>query len=128
SFSCVKEGPTLADATNATLILTNIQVADAGSYVALVTNVAGAATSGVAMLIVDARPLIATQPDNLILAPGASGTLSVSATGPALSYRWLRDDLTLPAATNATLTISNAGPAERGSYQVIITNSFGSIT
>jgi hypothetical protein len=49
---CLNCAP-LSGRTNSVLILTNVQLADAGPYTVVVTNLAGGATSGVARLQVD---------------------------------------------------------------------------
>src|SRR5437016_2869957 len=54
----------LAGKTNQTLILTNVQTANAGSYVVAITNVTGAVTSAVAILTVLVPPTITRQPTN----------------------------------------------------------------
>ena len=54
----------LANATNAGLILTNVQSFNAGDYSVFVTNVEGAVTSGVATLTVWIPPKITKQPSN----------------------------------------------------------------
>jgi len=77
---------------------------------------------------VDVQPFILTQPGDISLAPGASTSLVAVASGPALSYHWLHNDLQVSVETNATLTISNAMPGVQGTYQVIITNFAGSVT
>jgi len=101
-YRWMKDEALLLGATNTTLILTNIQTADAGLYAAIATNTFGAVTSTVATLTVDAGPLIITQPDDTSVEPGGSATFLVTASGPALSYVWLHNDIPVADATNAT--------------------------
>jgi Immunoglobulin domain len=54
----------LAGKTNDTLIVTNVQTANEGSYTVVVTNVGGSVTSAVAMLTVLVPPTIIRQPTN----------------------------------------------------------------
>ena len=54
----------VAAATNATLNLTNVQAANAGGYFAIVTNVAGSATSQVATLSLNGPPIL-SEPEYL---------------------------------------------------------------
>ena len=60
----------------------------------------------------------------------AATPLSASlACGAApLLYQWQHSGTNLPGATNAVLTLSNISTNDAGDYQVVITNSFGSIT
>lgn len=69
AYQWLKNSLALADATNATLNLTNVQLADAGNYSVLVTNLCGAVTSQVAALTVELPPTLraALQGDALLL-------------------------------------------------------------
>src|SRR5438093_6698147 len=51
-------------ATNATLVLTNVQISNSGRYSVVVTNVEGAVTSAVARLYVVPPPSITQEPMN----------------------------------------------------------------
>ena len=61
----------------------------------------------------------------------AGGTIAFSVTasgaGP-LSYQWRRDTQTIPGATAATYTKSSVTSADVGSYDVVVSNSYGSAT
>lgn len=75
-------------------------------------------------------PLILTQPVSLVVTQGHTAIFGVSADGTApLAYQWFLN-LTnlLPAATNATLIIPNAQPADAGGYAALISNAAGSVT
>jgi hypothetical protein len=126
-YTWTRNGQALG-AAGASLTLTNVQTADAASYVAIATNNFGTATSLVAVLTVDAKPRILVEPMDLVVSPGVSTNLSVVADGPDLAFAWWHNGLPVTQGTTETLSITNAGPAERGSYQVVLTNTFGSIT
>ena len=73
-------GTNLAGATTDTVLLTNVQPAQAGSYAVVITNMAGSTTSGVATLTV----LVPIAISSLSL---ASPAISISfPSDPALSY------------------------------------------
>ncbi len=75
-----------------------------------------------------APPVITVQPQDSMVASGASVTLSVGAEGAQpMEYRWQRNGLDLPDATNSCLTFPNAQPQDSGAYQAWISNSAGSI-
>ncbi len=80
----------------------------------------------------NAPPVLLAQPEDLELAAGETATLSVRVTGGTpLSYRWTRLDggLLPPGPAHLDrLFIPNAQPALSGSYQVVATNAFGSVT
>ncbi len=74
-------------------------------------------------------PLITSQPQNATINPGASATFTVGASGPApLRYQWYFNNAVLNAATNASLTVSNASSANQGPYVVVVSNNSGSVT
>ena len=124
----LKDDVPLAGADSSSLTLTNVQPTNAGRYAAVATNSFGAVTSLVATLVVDLRPFIVTQPVDVVVAPGASTSLVVTATGTSLSYAWLHDQVALTGATNPILAITGAAPGMEGPYQVIITNTAGAVT
>jgi len=78
-----KNGANLSGATSASLMLTNVGIADAGSYDAIATNAAGSATSTAATLIVQTLPAITTQPQSQTVVAGSNVTFTVTATGHA---------------------------------------------
>jgi hypothetical protein len=87
AYQWLLAGSSVAGETNSSLVRTNAQFSDSGSYSVIVTNFAGCVTSLVAVLTV-------TNPPVLIVQPGALdfGTISVS------------------ASAQAGLLVSNAGP------------------
>jgi hypothetical protein len=61
--------------------------------------------------------------------PGSNVTFTVFAVGAApLSYQWLFDGSVISNATDASLTIANAQPANTGNYEVVLSNAFGAVT
>jgi hypothetical protein len=108
-------------ATNATLVLTNVQSTDQGRYTVVVTNLEGA-TSAVARLFVFAPPRIS--PTNPSVSLGADVTLTATASGfsTGTNYQWLLNDVMLAGRTNSTLTLSNVQTPDAGSYSVAVTN------
>jgi hypothetical protein len=120
----------ITGATTATLILTNVQAAQAGSYSVVVSNVAGSITSSNALLTVNvppAPPAISSQTGNQVVAVGTAATFSVTATGTApLSYFWSRNGGLIPNATNASYTLFNAQLSDSGSQlSCLVSNAFG---
>jgi polygalacturonase len=81
-------------------------------------------------LVVGSPPAITNQPTGLVVLAGSNATFAVGASGSApLSYQWWFN-LTNSGAggTNASLTVSNAQPADAGGYRVIVTNAYGAAT
>ena len=73
-------------------------------------------------------PSIDTHPTSQSVTSGSSVTLSVSASGEALSYQWYKGGSVIAGATSATYTIGSASEANAGSYTVVVSNSAGSVT
>jgi len=120
-------------ATTPTLVLTNVQHTEAGSYTVVVSNSGGSVTSKPVKLNVSDTPVaplpsITTQPANTTVTLGNPAALSASATGSGLVYQWFRNGTLIPGATGATFSIASAQVADAGSYYVVISNSSGSIT
>ena len=126
-----KNGQAIAGATQATFVITSVNATDAGNYDVTVTNALGSATSSIVQLNVAAAPvapIITVQPARRTLAAGASLTLAVSATGaPAPTYQWRRNGAPIGGATNATYTVAAVASGDAGSYDVVVSNSAGSV-
>ena len=113
-------GTNLAGATTNALTLTNVQVAQAGTYTVQVTNAYGSVLSSNAVLTV-LDPWIVGQPQNQSVAAGAPATFTVSAVGTLpLSYQWLKEGVPLVDGTNisgaltATLTVAQVQVGDMG--------------
>ena len=108
--------------------MVNVLGTDAGSYCAIVTNVYGSATSAIAQLTV-VDPLLVTNPVSQLVHLGNTAIFGVLVRGAEpLGYQWRKDGAALPGATNATLSITDAQVADAGSYDVVATNAYGSVT
>ena len=74
-------------------------------------------------------PTVDTQPVGGLRLPGDAFTFSVGVEGPApWSFQWWKESTLLDGATNRSLTLSNLVLADSGSYSVVVTNIFGSVT
>lgn len=74
-------------------------------------------------------PAIAVQPAALSFNPGQQARLDVTATGtPPLTYQWRKDGTNISGATNATYLINSVAATDAGSYSVVVTNAYGTVT
>ncbi|HVZ64633.1 MAG TPA: PQQ-binding-like beta-propeller repeat protein [Opitutaceae bacterium] len=72
---------------------------------------------------------ISSQPQSLNALPGASFTLTVTATGPgAVTYQWYKNGAAIAGATGASYTVASATTADAGTYTVVVTSSGGAVT
>ncbi len=124
-------GP-IPGATLPTLTFNPAQVTNSGTYFVVVTNTVGSVTSTVVTLTITnstAPPAITTQPLNQTVFRSNNVTFAVSANGALpLAYQWFFNSNVLGGATSPSLARNNVQTNAEGSYFVIVTNSFGSIT
>jgi hypothetical protein len=130
SYQWQFNGTNLDGAVSTALSLTNVQLEQAGSYSVVVTNIAGAVTSAVATLtVLVLPPAITLAPTNQTVPIGGSAGFSVAAGGTApLSYQWQFNGTNLDGAIAATLSLTNVQLEQAGGYNVVITNTVGSVT
>ena len=121
-------GVNIANATNASYTINNVQAGNAGNYTVGISNTAGSVTSNIAVLTVTNPPVITTQPVSLARFVGQAATFSVVASGPNLNYQWRRNGINIAGATNASYTISSVQTTQAGNYSVMISNPAGSVT
>ena len=120
----------IANATNSTLSLTNIQLSSAGTYDVEVSNAFGTNVSvGAKLIVVDAPPFITQPPASSAVTRGFAASLSVGAEGSRpLGYQWQFNATTVSDSTGPLLLHSSAQPSNTGTYQVIVTNHLGAVT
>ena len=122
-------GASVSGGNNSSYTRTNAQSADAGSYFVVITNAAGSATSGNAILTVKTPPNITTQPQSQTVIGGNSATFTAAASGDApLNFQWRKNGATINGATATSYTINNTTLSDAASYSVVVTNGTGSVT
>jgi uncharacterized protein YdaL len=74
-------------------------------------------------------PTITTEPQSVTTNTGARVAFTTAAAGaPPLRYQWQFNGANISNATNTTFNITNAQPGHSGTYGVVVTNNFGSVT
>jgi hypothetical protein len=139
----LSDNSTFTGATTSKLTIKKVTTADVGSYqvIVSVSLLENAATSSVVSLVIIDKPKITVQPISKPKEPnGSVAAFSVTATGsPPLSYQWywvttdlvtntLTDTGEISGSATNILTINPATTLDEGSYFVIVTNAFGSVT
>ena len=129
--SPLSDGANIFGSATATLTISNLTAANAGSYACRLSDGGGATNSVPVLLVLPLTPVILSQPAGLLLGTGSNATFTVAAAGPNLAYAW-RKGLTplasggrISGAASASLTISGVTDADAGAYSCAITNING---
>lgn len=104
-----------------------ITAADTGSYRVIVQGVCNSDTSAIAYVGFPAGPSISRQPANATECIGSFADFSVRANGGGLRYQWRKDGTPITGATDTLLHIYPIFEKDRGSYDVMITDSCGNV-
>jgi hypothetical protein len=127
SYQWQLNGTNLLGATHATLTVSNVSLAHAGAYMAVVSDTMGSTLSSPANLTLLIDPVIVHQPCNVTVPQGGSVTLSVEVNADAtlpMGYRWRRGSTTVAHAVVSKhvsfLTVTNCQSTTN--YEVIVTN------
>ena len=87
------------------------------------------AATQVFTLNVALAPFIQGQPSSVTVVAGQNASFSVSAGGtPVPTLQWRKGGVGISGATNSTYSLTPALLADAGSYDVVVTNSLGSVT
>ena len=130
-----KDNKVIKDATNASLTIPRVKVADAANYTVVVTNYAGSVTSRLATLTVAVPPMFSLQPKNSSARSGDIATFKTAVNGTApFNYRWfkngapLSDTARISGSFSNILTIVNLRASDSASYTLTVYNFAGSAT
>lgn len=116
--------------TNATLILTNLQPTNAGTYQLEVSNDHDTVNTIEALLVVKHPPVILAGPTNLALPAGGTATFAVTESGDGpFQFQWFFNATNaLPGATNRSLILPDIQLPHTGDYTVRLTTDVGTVT
>ncbi|MFZ9171592.1 MAG: PKD domain-containing protein, partial [Sediminibacterium sp.] len=115
----------------ATLSLSNINAASAGSYTFLATNTCGTTTSAAATLAVNNKPVINSLTTTSPVCAGTTATITsgVNPNGDnSLTYSWTLNGSVITGANTGILSIPNFQSANAGTYALVVTNNCGAST
>jgi photosystem II stability/assembly factor-like uncharacterized protein len=128
SYQWYKDGIPIPGATASSYSIPSVTPGDAGNYHVVVTNECGSAASNVMVLTVNTPPTIPIQPVGQTVCAGDAVTLSVQATGTGpLGYQWRKNGVNISGATGSSYTIPSVTPGHVGSYDVVVSNTCGSV-
>jgi hypothetical protein len=126
SYQWFRDGAPIPGANSATLTLTGLTTADAGSYHAVINGDSTSATSAAATLTV-VNASVGVTPEMLFRFVGTTGAFTaVVSGGVPVSYQWRNNSTLIPGATNATLSFTNIQLSNAlGFYHVTAIFPFG---
>jgi len=114
---------------NSAYVAQSLTLPNNGNVVILAITLANATTA------LTEAPSIARPPQGLTVTNGGPASFSVAAIGtPTLSYRWqfngsnLADGGEISGSGTSNLTLSATTTNDAGSYAVVVTNTYGSVT
>jgi hypothetical protein len=125
-----RDGVPISGATASTLALSNVQAVNAGLYSVVVGNGAGVVTSSDArlnVLVPSTPPSIVAQPASQTVNAGLGVTFAAS-VDRATSFQWFRNGVAIPGATGSSLSLSRLQESDAGSYTLLASNGFGSVS
>ena len=115
--------------TNGIISFPVSSVLEAGTYLAVVTNALGSATSAPATLTVLGPPVFSMLPQPQTVFAGQTATFSAEVLSAVpVTYQWLFQNNAIQNATNATLILPNVVTNQIGFYAVQARNEYGTRT
>lgn len=119
-------GLPLMGATQASLVLKDIQSDFSGEYYAVAGNALGSVRSDVARLAVVNPPAILEQPQSLAVNPGSNVTLRVVAESDLapITYQWRFNGVDIPGQVDSQLALGAVQLPQEGDYSVVVANAF----
>ena len=122
-------GHALVGSTNATLELSNVQAACAGTYSLVVANDYGSTETNMVLSVNDSAPIFLPQRMQMRVLPGQTATLVPHVLGSdPRAYQWRFNDVDIPGATNGFLLLQAMSTREAGFYSVQVSNAIGIAT
>ena len=111
----------LTNATNASLLITNVQPNLAGSYTVVVSNPFASLSSSAQLAV---TPITVAPLQNQVAFRGGNVTWTVVAQPQPVYYQWQFNGTDLVAPNADTLSLTNVQYNQAGIYSVILSNSF----
>jgi hypothetical protein len=121
------KGANIAGANSSTLAIPGVTTNQLGAYSVLATNAYSSAPGGSAVLTM--LPSLVAPFAGISGLWGQPGTLVVVAAGSGtLAYQWYKDGVAIAGANGANYSISSLQFTNGGSYSVVVSSAYGSVT
>jgi hypothetical protein len=131
-YQWYKNGTAMQGANLNYITFASVTNTDAGTYQVVITNAFGQLTSSSAILTVSTVgviPTISSQPPNVAAVIGTNATFSVTASGyTPLYYQWYKNGIAMLGANLTYIAFTSVTNTDAGTYQVVITNSYGQVS
>jgi hypothetical protein len=119
-------GVPLPGETNLSLIIPDVELANAGNYSVRITNPETGVAFNTPSASLTGPVVITLQPQSQSLRVGSNVTFRVVATGSGpFTYQWRFNSIALPGATSDMLIVTNLHLSDEGAYTVAVSNSYG---
>ncbi len=131
SYQWLHDGQEIPGAQASSLTLNAATTEDAGRYHVRVSDNHGITTSEGASLVIGNPPLpeILTHPTARTVDPGATTVFNVTIRSDSpVNYQWQRNGVDLFGQTGSSLTLTGVNAGHVGLYQVVVSNTGGSVT
>lgn len=124
-------GSTVSGSATSTLVITNAQAGDTGTYSLVATNSAGTVTNSMTLTVSSGNvaPSI-TGPTDQTVVQTSNAIFTVTMSGlPVPTLQWLMNGSPVLNQTNSSLTVSNVQYSQNGyTYSLVASNSAGKAT
>ena len=124
-------GSVIFNSLTNSLTISDLAIADAGSFRCVVTGDCGVQNSAPAILIVNDSTSIVAPPLGGTYCEGEEITINLSASGDNLTYQWKKDGIAISdtgsyaGTQTATLIISNSTTTYEGTYSCLVSGACG---
>ena len=130
SYEWLFEATVINGATGPSLVLTNVTLAQEGTYTVRVSNSFGSASASALLDVTNppsgTPPTFDTHPQPQTVVAGTNVTFTAEASGSApLSRQWFFKNAPIAGATSESLNLTNVTAANEGDYFMVASNAFG---
>lgn len=124
-----RNGNIISGATSRSYLTPPTTIGDDGDVFSVsVANTCGSVPSSNATLTVTPIPVITQQPVDAYVIVGATAQFSVTATGPSLTYQWLKNGSIIAGATSSAYTTPVTVIGDSGAqYSVVVTSACAAV-
>lgn len=121
-----KNGVSIPNSNNDSLLLTNVTTADAANYRVIMNYTCGNVISNTVTLSISNSTQITSQPVSQTVCTSQGFNFSVTAAGDSLKYQWKLNGNNIAGANSSTFSKTLVNAADSGNYTVSISGTCGS--